>query len=82
MGCCCLVCEAGLGSGSFIHHAVGAVLLGGSPGVPRLRKAFPWLMSIDALFKALLQVSLNRSLGQPLDLGPPEGSPYSKSLGM
>ena len=45
------------------------------------RLSHDW-MSIDALFRSLLQVSLKRSLGRPLDLAPLESSPYSKSLGM
>ena len=45
------------------------------------RLSHDWI-SIAALFRSLLQVSLNRSLGRPLDLGPPESFPYSKSLGI
>ena len=37
------------------------------------RLSHDWML-IDALFRSLLQVSLNRSLGRPLDLEPPESS--------
>ena len=36
-----------------------------------MRLSHDW-MPIDAFFRSLLQVSWNRSLGRPLDLGPPK----------